>query len=549
MKLLWIFLAVLPVQFAWASADEATVAHFKLMAGAIDTSVIDAMPVQNHGRIKPFHTFARETMLYLTGKYGLMGLNASQLFLGLITSDAAPELEVINVRDPALRPALDLPAGRKLFSLKEIESSRLASLAGPAFEKQKANEKSLSQSEKNILEVAEQQWVLRALIQGDLLFSALDLNATKGNTPHNGSPELAQAGAAYLRALVTGNSSEARATAEELVRKVRSQPVPELFRRYLDKLDAEVLFNKLQLFFYAGLLYFLLGLVLAFGLFRERLTPGIVLASVALPFLLHAAGFAFRVYISGFAPVTNMYGTMIWMALGVVLFGGLLFYWYRNAFVYGILLTGAAITLLIAESIPLVLSPDLDPVVAVLRSNFWLTIHVLTVSISYAAFTISMLIGNMALVMTILRGGAPEKSKLEEFAKICYRIIQIGVLLLTTGIILGGWWADYSWGRFWGWDPKETWSLIADLGYLSLLHARFAGWVNSYLLLALSPLAYLLVLMAWYGVNFILAAGLHSYGFSSGGTVAVVTFVGVQLILFALAAFTLRAKANANAKA
>lgn len=100
---------------------------------------------------------------------------------------------------------------------------------------------------------------------------------------------------------------------------------------------------------------------------------------------------------------------------------------------------------------------------------------------------------------------------------------------LTAGIILGGIWADYSWGRFWGWDPKETWALIADLGFLAILHARYVGWVNDFSLLAWSSVAYLFVVMAWYGVNFILAAGLHSYGFSSGGAYAIAAFVITQI--------------------
>ncbi len=112
-----------------------------------------------------------------------------------------------------------------------------------------------------------------------------------------------------------------------------------------------------------------------------------------------------------------------------------------------------------------------------------------------------------------------------------YRAIQVGVVLLGAGIILGGIWADYSWGRFWGWDPKETWALIADLGFLTILHGRFVGWITPFTLLAWSPLAYLLVIMAWYGVNFILAAGLHSYGFSSGGATLVAIFVTVQITL------------------
>ena len=523
-----------------ANADEGTEAHFRQQASGIDTSVIDEMPVQNHGRIKPFHTFARETVLFLTGKYSLMGLSASQLFLGIITSEASPKMNLINVRDPALRIPLDLPKDRKLFSLQEIESSRLPSLVGPALEKQKVNEKSLSQTEKNILEVAEQMWVVRALLQGELFFSAIVLSPAKNQEAHSGDPALTKLATTYLQAVASGNTEQQADSATTLVRNVRAQPVPDLFKSYLNKMGAEVTYNKLQLFFIAGILYFLMGLILVSGLFPGKLSARLILLSVCLPLSLHIAGFATRVYVTGFAPVTNMYGTMIWMALGVVFFGSLLFYWYRHVFVFGILLIGAGITLFLTESIPLVLSPDLDPVVAVLRSNFWLTIHVLTITISYAAFTIAMLIGNTAIVRTILLGAQLQGSVVDEMARISYRIIQIGVLLLTAGIILGGWWADYSWGRFWGWDPKETWALIADLGFLALLHARFAGWVNSFLLLALSPIAYLLVLMAWYGVNFILAAGLHSYGFSSGGTIAVITFVTAQMILISLAAFTLR---------
>jgi len=542
MKAIFILLVILTSGFAHSAEKEAARLNFRQHAEKIDTAVIDAMPVQNRGRIKPFHTYAREVMLFLTGKYSLMGLSASQLFLGIVTSDAAPEVELINVRNAALRLPLDLPKERKLFSLREIESSRLVSLVDPLLEKQKINEKSLSQSEKDTLEIAQQMWLVRALIQGDFLFSAIDLNPAKEQAPHSGNTELVKHAVAYLRSLSSGSKEQALEASRALVRNVRAQPIPEPFVPYMDKMKTEVLYNNLHLFLIAGVLYFILGIAFASGIFHGKVGPGLAFGLVSLPFTLHVIGFALRVYITGYAPVTNMYGTMIWMALGVILFGSLLHYWYRNLTIYGVLLSGAAITLLLTENVPLILSPDLDPVVAVLRSNFWLTIHVLTITISYAAFTIASLIGNAMLVRTILIGRAMPENAVEEMAKICYRAIQMGVLLLTAGIILGGWWADYSWGRFWGWDPKETWALIADLGFLALLHARYAGWANSYVLLALSPVAYLLVLMAWYGVNFILAAGLHSYGFSSGGTIAVLTFVTMQLVLIALALWVLRGK-------
>ena len=112
-----------------------------------------------------------------------------------------------------------------------------------------------------------------------------------------------------------------------------------------------------------------------------------------------------------------------------------------------------------------------------------------------------------------------------------------GLVMISIGTYLGGVWANESWGRYWGWDPKETWALIADLGFLAILHGRYVGWVGNFGILATAPIAYLLVVMAWYGVNFILAAGLHSYGFSSGGAQAVAIFVAAQLILFAVSMY------------
>ena len=103
--------------------------------------------------------------------------------------------------------------------------------------------------------------------------------------------------------------------------------------------------------------------------------------------------------------------------------------------------------------------------------------------------------------------------------------MQVGVLLIAAGTILGGVWADYSWGRFWGWDPKEVWALITLLVYLIPLHGRFAGWVNTFGLVIASVVCFLSVVMAWYGVNFVLGVGLHSYGFVEGGSQGVVSVI------------------------
>lgn len=116
-------------------------------------------------------------------------------------------------------------------------------------------------------------------------------------------------------------------------------------------------------------------------------------------------------------------------------------------------------------------------------------------------------------------------------ADLIYSSIKFGVVLLAAGIILGGVWADYSWGRFWGWDPKETWSLIVLLIYMAVLHGRYTSWIPPHRFVALSGGAFMSVMMAWFGVNYILASGLHSYGFSEGGAIFLGSFFALQIAI------------------
>jgi ABC-type transport system involved in cytochrome c biogenesis permease subunit len=158
-----------------------------------------------------------------------------------------------------------------------------------------------------------------------------------------------------------------------------------------------------------------------------------------------------------------------------------------------------------------------------------LSTHVTIITISYAAFFLAFALGDVLLFFYL----KDEKKYAKEIQAGCqsiYRSMQIGVVLLAAGTILGGIWADYSWGRFWGWDPKETWALIALLGYLAVLHGRLTGWVKNFELAAGAIVMFSLVIMAWYGVNFVLGAGLHSYGFGAGGVEYVTAFVVVHLL-------------------
>lgn len=189
----------------------------------------------------------------------------------------------------------------------------------------------------------------------------------------------------------------------------------------------------------------------------------------------------------------------------------------------------AVFCLLLTDIAPSVLDKSLQPLQPVLRDNFWLTTHVLIITLSYAAFFLAFALADLQLIY-FLRDEKKYSKQIHEGTRSIYRAIQVGVVLLGGGIILGGVWADYSWGRFWGWDPKETWAFIAWVGYLAILHGRLVGWIRNFGMAVCSVVAFSLVIMAWYGVNFVLGAGLHSYGFGAGGVEYVAVFVALHLL-------------------
>jgi ABC-type transport system involved in cytochrome c biogenesis permease subunit len=222
----------------------------------------------------------------------------------------------------------------------------------------------------------------------------------------------------------------------------------------------------------------------------------------------------------------------------------------------------------VAWMAPSVLDESFSPLQPVLRSNFWLTVHVLTIVSSYAAGMLALGIGLIALMYYIFgtyrdpvalkvgEGFRPAGHDADEYARsqrrppeqvgslaqYAYRAIQVAVLLLAVGTILGGIWADRSWGRFWGWDPKEVWALVSLLVYLAILHGRFAGWFNNFGLIFGTVIGATAIVMSWYGVNFVLpklapdgVVGLHSYGSGAGGLPQVMSFIVALWLLQAAA--------------
>jgi len=225
-----------------------------------------------------------------------------------------------------------------------------------------------------------------------------------------------------------------------------------------------------------------------------------------------------------------MYESVMYVAWGAALIGGVLAWRYRSAgsaVAAGIV---ASLLLVLADAMPAALDPSIQPLAPVLRNNFWLTIHVLTITLGYAAFALGAGLGHAWLVIDRFKGATARRCEIGKFLN---ATLRIGTLLLAAGTLLGGVWASYSWGRFWGWDPKEVWALIALLGYLIVLHGQYAGWFAARGTAIGSIVAFLGVLMAWYGVNYVLGTGLHSYGFGNGGVQYAAIFAGVELLFIA----------------
>jgi cytochrome c-type biogenesis protein CcsB len=253
----------------------------------------------------------------------------------------------------------------------------------------------------------------------------------------------------------------------------------------------------------------------------------IALAFAGLSILTQISLIALRVIISGRAPITNMYETVLFSGAGALLLGLLLGHFKKEKLFVYMGLAYNVCTLMMLNFANGMLTATISPLVPVLRDNFWLSTHVTTIILSYGALALSWILANTVLIKR--KFGKMDKKEENYHADIIYTTLKWGTTMLAAGIILGGVWADYSWGRFWGWDPKETWSLIVLCLYTAILHGRYTSWIKNDRFMTVTAAAFLSVMMAWFGVNYILASGLHSYGFSEGGAVFLGSFFLVQI--------------------
>ena len=249
-----------------------------------------------------------------------------------------------------------------------------------------------------------------------------------------------------------------------------------------------------------------------------------------LGFIMHTVGLGIRWYVSGHAPMSNGYESMIFIAWAAML-AGLLFV-KKSSFAIVAASILSALTLAVAHMSWM--NPEITNLVPVLKS-YWLTIHVSVIISSYGFLGIGMVLGFLNLILYVMKT-KKNHIKLQNQIKVLSDINEmsliLGVYLITIGTFLGAVWANESWGRYWGWDPKETWALITALVYIFITHMRLIPGLKGYFAFNLaSVVGFFSVLMTYFGVNYYLA-GLHSY--AQGDAVPVPKFVYYTLITLTL---------------
>lgn len=480
------------------------------------------IPVQHGGRTKSLDSYARQTVEIITGRERWQRRAALPLVLETIADPkSAHDRRWIRIDHPGLLTKLGLETDRHFFSIDEVATGlAIVESLGRSAEARRERQEEVPLVERK----AEQLWQSYMTARG--LITGMDLGVTPAADPESEWTPLSGDGpdAAALRSIGKARTDRALDRYAQEASDLRASLFARLPERTRKAVELETLYLRLRPFHLAWPAY-----LAAFVLLLQRRRPRLSAVGAGLAigaFILHTAGLALRILILGRPPVSNMYESMIFMNWTLIL-AALGFWAARRGTVTlssGSLVT--AIVLIYSDLLPI--DTGMDVLVPVLRSNYWLTLHVLTIVASYGLFGLAMAVGHRHLALIKL--GRFTASEEQSSSGLMLRCVEVGVFLLGIGTVLGGVWANESWGRFWGWDPKETWALITFLGYLVLIHLHHDKKLSSAGLAHSTIIGFLLVLMTWYGVNFVLGKGLHSYGQGSGG----LSWVAAYLVFEAL---------------
>lgn len=482
------------------------------------------------GRMKPLATLNREIVQKLSGKSSFMGMDANQIVLGMITRpDIWKDVKIIKINTPKLKKFLGVPQSEKYISFSEAFGEKNDYLLAKESEKALLT-KPIERGtyEKDIIKVDEKLNIIYSVFNGALLNifpKVYDEQSVDDNfkwySPIEAMQEFSGQNQAAIGSVVRGLFNSTMDfdwnSANNYIDMIAlyQDKVGTDIKPTASKINAEIVFNKLDIFFNLTLAYVLLGfimVVLAFVVifkpeFKPAKTTKIIFAILTILFAIQTFGMGYRWYLSGHAPWSDIYETLIYISWSAI-FAGVIF--FRNS----LLALGAA-TIIAGIFMFTAHLTDVDPqitsLVPVLKS-YWLTIHVSILTASYGFFGLSAILGFLTLIMFIFRKNRPHLDDIIKHISAINEIsLIIGLACITIGNFLGGVWANESWGRYWGWDPKETWAYVSIVVYALVIHLRFVKSLNTpYVLATASLLAFSSIMMTYLGVNFYLS-GMHSY--------------------------------------
>lgn len=490
-----------------------------------------ALPVQSsNGRMIPVNTFSSEILRKLHKSDKIGSLNSDQFLLSLLAMpDMWMRVPLIAISNSELAGFYNLTEGQSAY-IEMFDSNgnyKLQEGVEGAYNKM-PNER--SRFDKDLLKLDEQVNIMHQLINGQMLnlfpkeddpnhtwyASGDDLSVFAGKD----SMFVSRVMDWYISEVQTALKSADWTKANEVLGMIATYQDAKSGTLIIDheKLASEIKYNKQQVFRFTKIFYLILGgLLLVFSfitLFKQRkwlqyTLKGLMLLVLAA-FVYHMYGMGLRWYIGGYAPWSNSYETMVYVAWATVLAG--ILFGRRSSLTFALATLFGGIILFVSSLNWM--DPEINPLVPVLKSP-WLMIHVAVIVAAYGFFGISFLIGLTNLVLMNFGKGKPAKvikARVGELSLVNEMSLWIGLTLMTIGTFLGAVWANESWGRYWGWDPKETWALITVVIYAIVLHMRMIkACKNAWALNMGSVIAFASVMMTFFGVNYLLS-GMHSYG-------------------------------------
>ncbi len=508
------------------------------------------------GRMKPVNTFSSELLRKVSKNDTYKDMNSDQVFLSMVQFPRVwfevPLIYIKNGND-SIRKIIGLDSKEKYAPfIKFFDDKGNYKLSSYIEEAYKASIP--DQFQKDFIETDRKVNLLNSALSGSILrifpipkdpnnkwISYLELN--QANIHGIDSTFTKNILPLYMSALDSATIKKDYVNANFFLQSIENyqKKFGSAVRPNDDKISSEILYNKYDIFKKLYYLYMLTGvLMLLFtivNIFFEKKAIRYVIHGfhilISVLFLLHTTGLIARWYISGHAPWSDAYESMIYVAWATMFF--------TLAFDIKSKLTVASGTFVASMILMIAHWNWMDPSIANLQpvlNSYWLMIHVAVIVASYGPFTLAMVLGVVALILMLFtnkKNKAKMDLNIQEITYINELALTIGLIMLTIGNFLGGQWANESWGRYWGWDPKETWALISIMIYAFVIHARFVPalrgkWIYN----LMSILAFYSIMMTYFGVNFYLT-GMHSY--ASGDKVVTPSFVYYSVACVAVLGF------------